>query len=197
MFIRKKRINGQYYAYLVTNRWTSKGTRQKAKYLGKVITLEQDKHIQLFKDYMNINYSQSFKEYLHVKTFPEGIQRIIEYTLLQHGFELSQHHSKSSSTVKLASNTQQVLIKKAPALEYYKNKVINPRSKAEQILEIHEGFLCEYSIKKLLNVKVSGYDEREQGIILAKALLEAGLRIENESFVSLFEKWIEERAGKE
>jgi len=50
MFIRIKKIKNQDYAYLVENKWTSKGTRQKTvKYLGKVIELNKIKNKELKK----------------------------------------------------------------------------------------------------------------------------------------------------
>ena len=37
MFVRTKKIKGKEYAYLVRNKWTSKGSRQKVdKYLGRI-----------------------------------------------------------------------------------------------------------------------------------------------------------------
>ncbi|MEM3127181.1 MAG: hypothetical protein QW331_03895 [Candidatus Woesearchaeota archaeon] len=71
-FVRKKKIKGKEYAYLVENKWTEKGSRQKVKaYLGKVLMFPQVKNLEL---------KESEKK-------DEFIKNLVEWELLKHGFE--------------------------------------------------------------------------------------------------------------
>ncbi len=73
-FIRVKKIKGINYAYLVKNKWTKKGTRQKAvKYLGKVLELKKQNKKEL-------------KRYTHL-TPKQIIHELILSELKNHGFK--------------------------------------------------------------------------------------------------------------
>ena len=72
MFVRKKKIKGNDYAYLVENMWTKKGSRQKVRaYLGKIYYFEQVKNISLEEN----NDRQKL------------LKNLIECEFLKHGFE--------------------------------------------------------------------------------------------------------------
>lgn len=71
-FYRIKKIKGIEYIYLVKNKWTKKGARQKvSKYLGKLIRLEKKNHLT-----NQIN-----------EITPDFLDKIIEQTLIEHGFK--------------------------------------------------------------------------------------------------------------
>lgn len=73
-FVRIKKIKGINYAYLVKNKWTKNGTRQKSvKYLGKIIELKK------------IN-KKELKKYAHL-TPKQVIHELILMELENHGFK--------------------------------------------------------------------------------------------------------------
>lgn len=55
------------------------------------------------------------------------------------------------------------------------------------IIGMNEGYLCTYTLNKLMTVIPHGYEE-QAGLQLATALVEAGLKLNKETFVQLFEK---------
>jgi hypothetical protein len=178
-FIRKKTINGTDYAYLVKNRWTDKGSRQKAKYLGKLVEFEVVNDFEFvcyIKNRFKIDILQFFR-----KRKVDILDGIIQYELMKRGFKLGER--------KILGEKQNVL---NSGKFYYKNRqVLKVSNNKEVVAEMNEGFLCSYALKKLLKLSPGGYDEREKGIVLAKALLEAGLNVEKEMFVHFFERWTE------
>jgi len=176
MFLRKKKINGQVYAYLVKNKWTEKGSRQKAKYIGKVLSIQQKENFISFQEYIE----EDFSKYAHSHKKGEIIGALARYEFIKRGFELKKITVDATETKALTDGTY-----------YYKDRRIAKISNnKEVILESNEGFLCKYSLDKLMRTKIDGYDEREKGIKLAKALLEAGLEVDHDLFVVLFERWM-------
>ena len=171
MFLRKKRINNQYYAYAVTNRWTKEGSRQKATYVGKILIpfvvepLSLDEHLEA-------DPITAFKEQRRGVI----IDSLVTHALRQRGFTLK--------TIEGIGTVWQ------DETHYYQDRCIRKiTTKKEVVIEAHEGFLCAHTLQKLLYAKITGYDEREQGIKLAKLVLEAGLHIDEAIFVVLFERW--------
>lgn len=140
-FIRIKKIYNQYYAYLVENEWTYKGSRQKnSKYLGKVFLVEKKANFHEIK-------GENYKE-------------IILNLIKQ---ELKNHNTKS--------------------FNFDGEKItINRR---EVILKLNEGFLCKYTISRLLAFKPLHIKQGEE---LANLLVEAGIKITPEQFVKLCDK---------
>ncbi len=55
------------------------------------------------------------------------------------------------------------------------------------IVGMNEGYLCTYTLNKLMTLIPQGYEE-QAGLQLATALVEAGLKLNKETFVQLFEK---------
>lgn len=178
VFIRKKKINGKDYAYLVRNRWTKDGSRQKAKYLGKLLSFSIIKELSL-NDFIRNNYLYELHQFIRKSTKKEILKALIEHELVRRGFE--------QGIVKKADPKKEVLHNNS---HYFKdNKIIKISTSKECIVEMNEGFLCSYSVDKLLKLKPIGYDEREKGIMLAKVLLEAGLKVERDVFVLIFDRW--------
>ncbi len=56
------------------------------------------------------------------------------------------------------------------------------------VIEMNEGFLSEFTLKRVLAFRRKHEDDREDGIKLAQLFLEAGLKIPKDAFVRYFEK---------
>lgn len=171
MFVRKKRINNQEYAYAVTNRWTKRGSRQKATYIGKILSPYVVNPISL-QEHLEANPILLFKG----ERRGTIIDALVSHTLRQRGF--------TKKTIKDIGAVWQ------DGTYYYQDRYVRKiTTKKEAVIEAHEGFLCAHTLQKLLYAKITGYDEREQGIKLAKLILEAGLHVDETVFVALFERW--------
>ncbi len=68
-------------------------------------------------------------------------------------------------------------------VDFEKNLVLKNGRKVA--LQMNEGFLCNYTLKNLANFRLSG---EEAGYSLAKAFVEAGIKVPQELFVKIFEK---------
>ncbi len=94
-FVRKKKIKGKDYAYLVENMWTKKGSRQKVKaYLGKMFVFEQVKNPVL--------QDADKKE--------EILRNLVEWELLKHGFEKKGDKFVNGETEVLFENNKLKLV---------------------------------------------------------------------------------------
>ncbi len=186
-FIRKKKINGKDYAYLVRNKWTDKGSRQKARYLGKIVHIEILDNID-FDAYVNKRHNCNMHEYVKDHSKAEVINELIMYELERRGFKIGEVKYKQKN---LIGKFEEVIDSGLTnGIYWYKSrKLMKIKSQKEVVLEMNEGFLCRWAIDKLLRAKITGYDEREMGIKLAKVLLEAGLKVDREVFVELFGKF--------
>lgn len=160
--IKKKSGNVYEYAYLVENRWRKRisGGRKGARQ--KVIAF-------LGRNYKrNVVNETSFLEYLKNDDLNSYIS--------SHGFK--------------------EIVCDLVRWELYKHDVLDVivdfenfyvrNYKSNVCLQINEGFLCDYSLKKLVNFKFA-VDEHA-GISLAKAFVDAGIAIPRELFIKLFEK---------
>ena len=63
-----------------------------------------------------------------------------------------------------------------------RNKVGN-----DVVIKSHEGYLCESTLKRLINFKARGYED-EVGYTLAKKFVEAGIDIPKQIFIWAFER---------
>ncbi|MFC1697273.1 hypothetical protein ACFL1H_03000 [Nanoarchaeota archaeon] len=173
MFIRTKKIKGKEYAYKVVNVWRKrkKGSRQKVgKYLGKVIDLEPKENMDFF-EFINKEPNQ----YLNNSQPVDIIKDLIELQLHNYGFER-----------KRKTYLRDNYIFHMPTL-----KVKDVRDK-NVVLRLNQGFLCERTVKDLLNFKTDFSTEREIATKLANQILETGLVIPDEVFVFLFQKVLAE-----
>ena len=86
MFIRIKKIKKYEYAYLVVNKWTKKGPRQKSKkYLGRCVRLEKVKDLD-FKEHFKLN-EDKIEKLVHGNSTKKVLGKLMEFELLRHGFE--------------------------------------------------------------------------------------------------------------
>ena len=89
-FVRIKKVQGKEYAYLVENKWTSKGSRQKVKaYLGKIIRPPRIETLPL-----TIERSWSFAE---------TIQKLVEWDLSNHEIPTEVSHKDGDFKIKKKS----------------------------------------------------------------------------------------------
>lgn len=154
MFIRIKKIKGQKYAYLVKNTWTREGARQK---VGKYLgkVIKPDK-----------KQNKVLKEHFNIENIPEYVSKTELNTILKDLvlLELINHELPSGlfdpGTLTFAEQNRQI------------------------VLELNQGFLCQDTLKRVLDYKSEG----DEGFKLAELLLAAGLTMEKELFVELFEK---------
>jgi hypothetical protein len=167
MYIRIKTLKNQKYAYLVKNkRYKTKPTpKQKTiKYLGRVHTPFKQHSLQLHKNlefyFKNNNSKQILKD-------------LIILELKNHNFkELPNNiYKQNNLTIDLNKLT----------ITNTKNNIIS--------LEINEGFLNNYTLNELFKYKHQFETPlMQQGTILANLLISAGIKIDEEIFLRLFEK---------
>jgi len=168
MFIRIKRIKGGEYAYLVKNKWTSKGPRQKnIKYLGKCLTFQRTRDSNL-TEFLRI---KSLEQYIEKSSLSAIFDDLIRLELFNHDF--------TNSSNKWVKEDIVVNLKSHFCLLGKKNIV----------LKLNEGFLCRQTMLKLLKFKPEeGLHEEEIALKLANTLLGTGLKVEKRVFVGLCNK---------
>ncbi|MBR9700035.1 hypothetical protein GOV09_06255 [Candidatus Woesearchaeota archaeon] len=163
-----KKIKGKEYAYLVENTWKKrkKAARQKvSKYLGKVVRFDKVKDSDFFSF-----VGKKPEEYKNTK---EGMLKdLIRYELLLRGF----------------SEEGMLLKKDTLIFDLNQKRFIDKGKEKKLVIEMNEGFLCKHTLRKVLSFRSFEEDEREKGIKLAKILLETGLKVPQEIFISFFEK---------
>ena len=175
MYIRTKNIPTKEafstYAYLVrSKRRHSKVKQKNLRYLGRVYKLDQlELSLQEFlKEDTDSFISNNSKRQITLK--------LIEFELLNHGFKQLNNNQFILGEIKVDLNKLK-----------FKNKSSN-----NLVLEINEGFLCEYTLNSMLNFKFPNLDEKECGKSLANALLNTGIKLNQELFINLFRKFYEE-----
>ena len=162
MFIRTKKIKGQDYAYLVENKWTKKGTRQKVKaYLGRVVDvkLQRDVDFSLGSEGSAKNITKA----------------LVKWELLRHGFEENK-----------CLIPRRTVIAKDNIIINLRKLSIQSKGR-DVVLRLNEGFMCSHSLKHLLRFKSYG-EEDEVGLELATAYAEAGIMIPKELFIEIYQK---------
>ena len=160
-FIRLKKRDKNYYAYLVENKWSRYAPKQKVKlYLGKYIKLNSEK-------------------------VPENIAKIdlnkdkIFYSLLKNEL-LSYRFKQKNKDLFIHENGVTVNLKKHNVLKDNK----------EVCLGLNEGYLCSHTLKELINFKSKSKNKKEEGTKLIKTLLNAGISLNKETFLEIFNKII-------
>jgi len=189
MFIRQKKVKNSHYAYVVRNRWTRKGPRQKvSKYLGKVYKPEliDDED---FLSYMEMDYSEDIDDYLSGKKPSEVIVDLVSWVLLCHGFRQSGRVWKKDAVVvdikkKKVFELPDVADADGIKLTGGRKKKNKPRPIA---INVNSDFLCSLTLRQLLGFKSSA-DKGEVAVGFAKAFIRAGIPVPEAVFVGLFQK---------
>ncbi len=155
-YIRTKKIQKQEYAYLVESVNTEKGPRQKVRQY-----LGKVHHYSL-PEFIPSEMSQNTKR--------EFLNRLIGDHLKALNF--NQTNSKIENehiTISLEDCSMQ-----------------NKKSKKEIVLALNPGFLCQFTIHRILNFKKTP-DIRKDGYTLANYFKEAGLQISEKEFVQFYQ----------
>lgn len=162
MFIRKKKVKGHHYAYVVSNRWTKKGSRQKvSRYLGKIIGLDPIRAREFEEMFSyNIEDQDSFTLLCDV----------ISLELYNHGFEQRKPGLWVLDDI---------------FVDFKKGNV--RRDKKDIVLQLGNDFFSTFTLRRLLRFK-SDKDENGVATDLAKGLIQAGIPIRQDLFVALFRK---------
>ena len=174
MFFRIKRINGKEYAYKVKNKWTENGPRQKvAGYLGKVYRLQKKTDLS-FESFVTDIKGKMFAEYLNSLDFDNGIMDLVHWELTRHGLEKKDReqgnvfgHPEIDSEIEIGKG------------------FVMAKSR-EAVLKMNDGYLCSSTLKEVFGAGL--VEEQEEGMDLAKTLINAGLQVPQEVFVKLYEK---------
>ena len=173
MFIRAKKIKGKDYAYLVRNKWTRKGARQKvSQYLGRMHSFPVEKEVDFFTF-----LAQNPEEYMEKNQFPAILNDLIRWELAKHGFiETDGEWKKGGIAIQVKYDD---IIEKGKSL----------------VLKLNEGFLCGYTLMRLRRYNPAGELE-DIGYDLAERFVLAGIAIPKELFVAVFEKLVKSKGKK-
>jgi len=169
-FIRTKKIKNKEYAYIVENKWRKRGNKVKQKtkkYLGRVY--RHDKVNE--EDFYQFHNIEDVDDYLEDKDKEEVINDLLKWELKKHGFEEKENK----------------WVKKNCFLDIDKKKIYNKKGN-KIALGINEGFLTDYTVRRIINFSA---DTREEGYDFAKMFVEAGISIPKQIFVELFKKSME------
>lgn len=158
-FFRIKKIKGKEYAYIVQNEWGEKGSRQKVRgYAGRVYRFDLLNNVD-FPGFLKI---EGIQDYIAAKDMGEVIANLIEWEAFKFGI------NKDEFIIDLSGKKIQ-------------------KNKKDIALAINDGFMCNLTLKNLLEFKPEG-DEQSDGYRLARAFVEAGIKIPKEIFIGLFNK---------
>jgi len=159
VYIRIKKISNNHYAYLVENKNTSSGPRQKVKqYLGKVHYFEKKEVVQVPTDFKNNN---------------DLILNLIKSHLLSLGFKENKS-SLSHKNISFLTDDFKLHLKTKS------NSVKNA------VLKLNDGYLSTFTIKRIIDFKKSEDFDKDANL-LASYFLEAGLEISQENFVKFYQ----------
>jgi hypothetical protein len=183
-FIRVKGHGEHRYAYRVTAEWTRKGPRQKvSEYLGKVESPKKVREIQLTPEEISeMNYEKL-------------ILMLAENELASHGFE------KKGEGMEISLGGKTIRAEISPKNTRIAHKKISGKEKA-CVLQINEGFLSGSTLSELINFRAnasSGDDnftsEPEEGEMLARLVVNAGLSVSQGVFLKIYEKCVGKNLG--
>lgn len=189
-FIRIKKIKGKEYAYLIKNKWTKKGPRQKAsKYLGPVIKLDEnldnssEKKIEIeenenLANYLEKKYNLELEKIFEEKKINELLKEIIFFELKKKSF--IEYFGKKGTK-------KDSLIFENCIVDLNNLKIYLLDTEIPCVLFLNSDFMCEYTLKKIYNFLEYG-NEMDIAKKLAKTFISAGIPLENEIFISLFKK---------
>ena len=171
-FFRIKKIKGREYAYRVENKWhktaksvgnlqgiNPRGSRQKVKdYVGSAYRFDLKNNVD-FIQFMKI---ENIEMYINNNQKNSIIYDLIEWEFFKFGI-----------------NKEEFLID-------MDNSTIQKKKKNVALL-INDGFMCNLTLKNLLEFRLEG-DEEIYGYRLARVFVEAGIQVPQEVFVGLFDK---------
>ncbi len=170
-FFRIKKIKGNEYAYVVENEWQTtaksvgnlrgikpRGSRQKVK---EYIGKVYRFDLKNNVDFLQFIKNKNLEEYVNNNGKNKIINDLVEWELFEFGI------SKDEFSIDL-------------------NNMKIQKKKKNVALLINDGFMCNLTLKNLLVFKPG--DESSDGYRLARAFVEAGIRVPQEVFVGIFNK---------
>ncbi|MBI2663990.1 hypothetical protein HYX10_01465 [Candidatus Woesearchaeota archaeon] len=158
-FVRVKRISGSEYAYLVENSWTQRGGRQKvAQYLGRV--------------------------HRPVKAKSEGLAGFLNTAELGKHIRNSDFKAVAADLIKLELHNHDVKISDFQI--NFDGLSVKSSSGKNVAVAMNNGFLCSYTLKRLLEYKP---EADYSGYVLADLITAAGILPEQEVFIKLYGKF--------
>jgi len=158
VFFRIKKIKGKEYAYLVENEWKKKSSRQKVKNYLGRIYRVDLKESADFLQFIKV---EGFEKYVNENDIKKIIKDLIEWELFRFGVD------RNIFLIDL------------------NNKKVQ-KSKKNAVLLINDGFMCGLTLRNLLEFKTE--DQERDGFRLARAFVEAGIKVPQEVFIGLFGK---------
>ena len=162
MFFRIKKIKGKEYAYVVENEWRRKGSRQRVK--GYLGRVYRF-NFKNNVDFLLFIKNKNLEEYMNNNDNKKIINDLVEWELHNHNI------SKEEFLIDL-------------------NNAKIQKNKKNVALLINDGFMCSLTLKNLLEFKPE--DEQTDGYRLARAFVEAGIKVPQEVFVGIFSKLYKE-----
>jgi len=167
MFIRVKKIKNNEYAYLVETKRHGKNVKQKVlKYLGKIYMPKKIYNLSL------ANTISDVEDFIKKHSYKEVFLELLKIELLNHDFKQEKQRFFNECYVDLN-------LKKVYDAEF-----------RECVVKLNNGFLCDITLENLFNF-VPVNDENILAQELARVLIEAGINIDNETFICLFNKIME------
>ncbi|MBS3104976.1 hypothetical protein J4234_01855 [Candidatus Woesearchaeota archaeon] len=158
-FFRIKKIKGKEYAYIVENEWKKKGSRQKVMgYLGRVY------RFSLMNDV-------GFLEHLKIDNIENYVNNNDAFKIMSHLIEWELYRFNINKNEFLIDLSNKKIQKKDKNIAFF----------------INEGFMCSLALKNLLEFKPEG-DEQADAYRLARAFVEAGIKVPQEIFICIFGK---------
>ena len=164
MFIRSKTISGRDYAYLVRTRWDKrkKTVRQKvSKYLGSITKLEKIKDITFF-DYFDYDKDR----YIANVSMKELVRDLVEFELFKHGFTKKSKYRMTNGVIEAQLDNM------------------------TEVFSMNEGYMNKHTLKEIERYyKILDQDEKKIPYKFAALFVNAGIDIDKELFIELYQKF--------
>ena len=175
MYIRPKKIKGYHYAYLVKSYRSKrpKKKRQKViKYLGRIIESKKIKDLT-FEEFLKKDPEKYFKK----SELKEILREILTFELINHGFK----------------KKGELYVCNECFVNLGKKKIYSNETGKDISISMNEGFLNVYTLTKLLEIGKEEGNERELGLRLANLFISAGLKIDEETYIQVFNKLLDNK----
>ncbi len=175
MYIRKKKIKGIEYAYLVKSSWSRRKQSPKQKtiqYLGKIYKFSKTSDINL-ESFLKLS---DLSKYLDKSPVKRIVADLIKKELYNYGFREDNFN----------------VWKKDNIFVNFKNKKIyNANTKKPVCIEINNNFLSTKTLRNLINFIIPpGLTDLQIGKYFANSFLSAGINIPEDRFIILSKRII-------
>lgn len=184
MFFRIKKIKGKEYAYVVENEWkptaksvgTLRGGDMASESLREPRMSQPRGSRQKVKGYLGRVYRFDLKN---------DVGFLEYFNIRDAGDYISNNDDRKIMTDLAEWELFKFSVKKDEFLIDLNSAKIQKKKK-NAVLLVNEGFMCSLTLKNLLEFKPE--DEQSDGYRLAKAFVEAGIKVPQEIFVGIFSR---------